>query len=49
MPSILDHGPATDEIVLAKWRWQYVDGSIFSRPCSIVSLLSFGYLAYNGE
>lgn len=44
----MDHGPSSDEVVLPKWRYQYVDGSLFSRPCTIISFASFAFLAYKG-
>ncbi len=48
MVSIVEHGSDAEDIILPKWRYQYVDGSRFSRPCSLISLLSFVYLAYRG-
>lgn len=35
--------------MLAQWRYQYVDGAAFSRPCCLVNAVSFGYLAYHGK
>ncbi len=49
MASLLDYGSDAEDVVLPKWRFQYVDGSRFSRPCCLISLVSFGYLAYQGE
>ena len=49
VPAILDHGPDSDDVILPKWRYLYVDGAVFSRPSCLVSLVSFAYLAYSGE
>ena len=49
VPSIVDYGSKDDASMLAQWRNAYVDGAIVSRPTSVLSALTFGYLAYEGK
>ncbi|KAK5094107.1 hypothetical protein LTS08_008736 [Lithohypha guttulata] len=46
VPAIVDYGSGDEAVMLAQWRYQYVDGAAFSRPCCLINALSFGYLAY---
>ncbi|KAK5080747.1 hypothetical protein LTR05_008452 [Lithohypha guttulata] len=49
VPAIVDYGSGDEAVMLAQWRYQYVDGAAFSRPCCLINALSFGYLAYQGR
>lgn len=47
VPAILDYGSDAEDSMLEQWRYQYIKGAAFSRPCCIINAFSFGYLAYH--
>ena len=49
VPAIIEYGSGDEKTMLAQWRYQFVDGAAFSRPCCLVNAVSFGYLAYHGK